>query len=172
MTFKNSKLVLTVLVSITIILAVILAIGIYSIHANNNETSRFLALSSDADEAKIRAQATRLLRRDAVEDLEAFEKLILSEDGIVSLIEMIEEAGQVLNLDMEVVSVNKVDKEDADNPKLVEVVVEGRGSWAETYTFLAAIESLPQRVNFEESNLSKVGGAWNLRVILSINYFN
>ena len=72
MTFKNSKLVLTVLVSITIILAVILAIGIYSIHANNNETSRFLALSSDADEAKIRAQATRLLRRDAADDIEVF----------------------------------------------------------------------------------------------------
>src|SRR3989344_388122 len=172
MNFNNSKLVLAVLVSTSITLVAILSIGIYSIHANNNETSRLLALSSDADEAKVRAQATRLLRRDAANNIEAFEKLILSEEGIVSLIEMIEEAGQVLNIDTEVVSVNKVDQENVNNPKLVEVVVEGRGSWAEAYAFLAAIESLPQRVNFEESSLSKEGGAWDLRAVLSLNYFD
>ncbi|OHA91006.1 MAG: hypothetical protein A2832_00255 [Candidatus Zambryskibacteria bacterium RIFCSPHIGHO2_01_FULL_44_22b] len=172
MTFKNSKLVISILIPTAMALIAILAIGIYSIRANNNETSKLLTLSSDADEAKVRAQATRLLRVKAAEDLEAFERLILSEEGIVSLIEMIEEAGQALNLDTEVVSVNKVDKEDADNPKLVEVVVEGRGAWAEAYALLASLESLPQRLNLEESNLSKVDGAWDLRVVLSLNYFD
>lgn len=169
---RNSKLLIAVLVPITVALLATLVISVYSIRAKNSETAKLLSLSSEADEAKIRAHAIRALRLEAAEDIEAFENLVLSEDKFVSLIETIEEASRALKVDAKVVSVAKADKAASAEPVVIRVVVEAKGSWAGVFTFFRAVESLPYKIMVEESHLAKDNAEWRLRVVISLNSFN
>ena len=171
MTFNNSKLSFIILVLISIVLLAVLILGTYTIQLKNKEASELLNLVDQATEARTLAQSIRMAQNNAAEDLAAFDGLTLSDDKLVSLIEDIEEMGRALGLDASIVSVGKIEDKKSVEPDIIRIVMETQGSWAQTLSFLRAIESLPHRVMIDESSLSKVEAGWHLKIILSLYSF-
>ncbi|MEX2013479.1 MAG: hypothetical protein WD897_01000 [Parcubacteria group bacterium] len=172
MIFKNSKLLLITLSFISVILLTILILGAYNIQLKNKEASELLNLADESAEARTLAQSIRTTQENAVEDLTAFDSLVLSGDRLVPLIDNIERAGRTFGLDTNIVSVAKIEDKESIEPDMIQVVMETQGSWAPTLSFLRAIESLPHRVMIEESSLSRVEVGWRSRIVLSLYSFD
>jgi Tfp pilus assembly protein PilO len=172
MIFNNSKLLLVVSALVSAVLLAVLVLGVYKIEAKNKKTSELLILADHAAEIKILEQSVRIIQNNASEDLELFESFVLSDDKLVSLIESIEGAGGRLNLETSILSVAEVKEKNPVAPKIIRITMETRGSWSGTLSFLRAIESLPQRVIIDESNLSREEVGWRSRIVLSLYSFN
>ncbi len=186
MIFKNSKLLLTILSLVSVVLLATLTLGVYSIRAKNQVVFELLNLVDHAAEAEILARSIRAVQNDAKGDIEAFNNFVFSDDKLVLLIENIEEAGQTLGLDTKIVSVSKIEDKKAVVPDIVRIVMETQGSWAPTLSFFRAIESLPYRVMIDESSLSRVEVGrrldgvgllpdevgWHSRIVLSLYLFD
>ncbi len=172
MIFKNSKLLLTILSLISIILLAVLILGTYNIQLKNKEASELLNLADEAAEAKILSQSIRMMQSNSAEDIAAFGSLTLSGDNLVPLIESIEGAGQTLGLDTKIVSVGKIEDKKSVEPDIIRIVMETQGPWASTLSFLRAIESLPHRVMIDESSLSRDEVGWRLKIVLSLYSFD
>lgn len=172
MTFNNSKLPLIILVLISIIFLTVLILGAYNIQLKNKEASEILNLTDEVAETRVLAQSIRIMQNNAGQDLAAFDNLILSGDKLVPLIEGIEGVGRTLGLDINIVSVGKIEDKKSVEPDIIRIVMETQGSWAQTFSFLRAIENLPHRVMIEESSLLKGEIGWRLKIILSLYSFN
>ena len=172
MIFRNSKLLLTILALVSVMLLATLTLGVYSIRAKNKNVPKLLNLADQAAEMKILVQSVRMIQNDAREDIKAFDNFVFSDDKLVLLIESIEGAGQALGLDTNIVSVGKIEDEKSVTPDIVRIVTETQGPWAPTLSFLRAIESLPHRILIEESSLSRVEVGWRSRIILSLYSFD
>ena len=169
---KNLKFLLVLLLLVALALLAALALGIYSIQAQNKKTSELLQLADQAVEVSILAQSIRIAKNNAVDDLEVFDRITLSNDTLVPLIEKIEETGQTLGLETKIISVSKIEDKKSIEPDIVRIVIEAQGAWGGAFTFLHAIESLPNRVMIDESILSKVGDGWRLRITLVLYSFD
>ena len=107
-----------------------------------------------------------------------FEKITLTSDKTLSLIENIEAVGRSLRLDTEIVSVDKVEGEQASDPAVIRIVIETEGSWAPTLSFIHAIESLPYRVLIDEYTVTLLindvtsDKKWKSRVTLALHTFD
>ncbi|MDO8569626.1 MAG: hypothetical protein Q7R89_02525 [bacterium] len=186
MIFKNSKLLLIILSFISIILLAVLIWETYNIQLKNKEASELLSLADQDAEAELLAQSIRMIQNNAATDIAAFDSLTLSDTNLVPLIESIEGAGQILGLDTNILSVEKIEDKKSVETDIVRIAIETRGSWAPTLSFLRAIESLPHRVMIDESNLSRDeigpasprqggagdGASWRLKIVLSLYSFN
>ncbi|MDO8728919.1 MAG: hypothetical protein Q7K26_03415 [bacterium] len=186
MIFKNSKLLLVTLSLISIIFISILVWETYNIQLKNKETSERRSLADNDAKIESLNQSIRMVQTNATEDLAVLDGLTLSSDNLTPLIENIEGAGQIFGLDSNIVSVEKIEDKKSSEPDIVRIVVETRGPWAQTLSFLHAIESLPHRVMIDESSLvtdevgpasPRQGGAgdgasWRLKIILSLYSFN
>jgi len=172
MILKNLKLLLVALVLISLVLLVTMVWGVYSVQAKNKKTSELLHLADQAVEVAILAQSIRIAQNNAAGDLEAFDRITLSNDTLVPLIENIEEAGQALGLDTKIISVGRIEDKKSIEPDIIRIMVEAQGAWAGTFAFLHAIESLPNRVMIDESSLSQVGNGWRLGITLSLYSFD
>ena len=179
MTSHNSTLPLVTLAFISVVLLVVLVLGAYNIQSKNQKVLKLLALADEAAESRTLAQSIRVLQNNAAEDLMAFDNLTLSDDKLVPLIENIEGMSRALGLDTSIVSVSKIEDKKSVEPDIIRIVMETRGSWAQTLSFLSAIESLPHRVMIEELGLSRVeaspagnGASWRLRIVLSLYSFD
>ena len=179
MIFNNSKLSLTILALVSLVLLAVLVLGAYDIQAKNRKASELLNLANQAAEANTLARSIRMMQDSAAEDLAAFDNLTLSDDKLVPLIEDIEGMGRALGLDTSIVSVGKIEDKKSVQPDIIRIVMETRGSWTQTLAFLSAIESLPHRVMIEELGLSRVeaspagnGASWRLRTVLSLYSFD
>ena len=167
---KNSRLTMIIMVPAVLIFVALFIASIYSIRGKNNETSKLLNTSREADTIEVRAKAVRALRSELTEEFEIFKELVLSEDKIVDLIEIIEGAGVSLGVETKVVSVAKVDAKN-QSPKVIKMIVETNGSWPLTLAMSQALESLPYKVTVEEVSINKDGGEWSSRTVLLLNYF-
>lgn len=172
MIFNNSKVTLAILALVSAVLLTVLILGAYKVQLKNKEASELLNLANQAAEARILAQSIRTAQNDAAEDIAAFDRLALSSDKLVPLIESIEKAGRRLDLDTRIVSVGKMEDKKSVEPDIIRVVMETQGSWPRTLSFLHAIESLPHRVMMEETSLSRVGSGWRLRIVLALYSFD
>ena len=159
-----------IMVPAVLIFVALFISSIYSIRGKNNETSKLLNTSREADTIEVRAKAVRALRSELTEEFEIFKELVLSEDKIVDLIEIIEGAGVSLGVETKVVSVAKVDAKN-QSPKVIKMIVETNGSWPLTLAMSQALESLPYKVTVEEVSINKDGGEWSSRTVLLLNYF-
>ncbi len=171
MIFKNTRLRLIVLSVIALLLLGFLGFDLYNIRAKNDTTSKLLTLADQEAEEKILVQSIRLIQNNAREDIEAFEGIVLSDDGVVRMIESVERAGQSLGLETEIISVEKTGEETLDNPQKIRLVIESNGLWAATFSYLRAIESLPHRVMIEKVDFSKGKDVWHSRIALSLYLF-
>ncbi|GEM_PF-2500432 len=179
MTSNNSTLPLITLVLISVVLLVVLVLGAYNIQSKNQKILELLDLADEAAESRTMAQSIRVLQSNAAEDLATLDNLTLSDDKLVPLIEDIEGMGRALGLETNIVSVGKAEDKKSAEPDIIRIVMETRGSWAQTLSFLSAIESLPHRVMMEELGLSRAetGSAgnrvsWRLRTVLSLYSFD
>ena len=172
MIFNNSKLSLTILALVSLVLLAVLVLGAYDIQAKNRKASELLNLANQAAEASTLARSIRMMQDSAAEDLAAFDNLTLSDDKLVPLIEGIERMGRALGLDASIISVGKIEDKKSVEPDVIRIVMETQGSWTPTLSFLRAIESLPHRVTIEESSLSKAEVNWRSKIVLSLYLFD
>ena len=170
---NGSKPVLILLVVVLAILLAALVFGLYDIKTKNIEISRVINEVDQAAETEGLIQSIKEIQNSASEDLEIFETIVFTSDKLVPLIEAIEEAGNKLGLETKIASVSEIEDKKSDEPKLIRMVIEtSGGSWAATLSFLRAVENLPHRVMVEETNLSKEGESWRLRMTISIHAFD
>lgn len=172
MTSNNSKLFLTILSLLSIVLLVVLILDTYNIRIQNRETSELFNSADRAAETRTLVQSTRLLQSNAAEDLATFDRMTLSGDKLVPLIESIEGAGRALGLKVNIVSVGSMENVKSEGLNTIRIVLNVQGSWASTLSFLRAIESLPHRVMIEESSFSKEDIGWRSRIILALYSFD
>lgn len=172
MILKNSKIFLVTLSLIALVFLASVIFGIYDIKTKNKETSELLNEADRTSETGDLAQSIRTIQMSAEEDLITFEKIVLTNDKLVPLIESVELAGRELGLETKVVSVGKIEDKKPEEPSMIRMVLEVVGPWAETVSFLRAIESLPHRVIIDEASLSEVDVNWRLRITLSLHSFN
>lgn len=172
MTLTSSKIKLTSLSLLALILVLLVFWAIYQIRAENEETSRLLNTVNQAAQNELQAKAVRVLQDTALAEIEAFEDFALSDDRIVAVIENIESAGEALGLDTKIVSVEKIEEGSANEPQRIHLVIESLGSWGRNFSFIRAIENLPHRIFIEDVSLSKEETQWLSRIKLSLYSFN
>ena len=172
MTANPTRSLLIILSLISAILITVLILGTYDIRFKNKEASRLLNLADETTKKEILAQSIRMMQNTALEDIKAFNNIILSDDKLVPLFEDIENSARNLGFDIEISSVEKVKSADSIGLDTIRMVIEARGSWASNLSFLNVIENLPNRVLIDESNLSKQADSWYLRVVLSLYSYN
>jgi len=172
MTLKKTKLLLIVLSLVSATLLALVVFGVYDIKTKNKETSSLLNEADQIAKTGETVQFIRMIRGGELEDINTFNNLVFVNDKLVPLIEDIERAGRKLNLDTRILSVERKSSSDSSKPDAIQMVVEAEGSWASTFSFLQAIESLPHRVMIDELNLSKTGTSWRLRIVLLLYSFD
>ena len=168
MTSSHSKPLLIVLSLISAVLATVLTLGVYSIRLKNKETSELLNRINETTKREVLFQSIRLTQDIAAEDIKAFKDIILSSDKLVLLIENIEASGKTLGLDAEILSVEEIKNTGSIGLQSIRIVIETRGSWAPTLSFLRVVENLPHRVLIDESSILKQTDSWRSKIILSL----
>ena len=172
MILKNSKPFLFIVLSISIGLLVILIMEIYSIKIKDQEASELINLANQDTKVEILAKSIRTIQNNPTDHISTFDALTLSNEKLVPFIESLEEAGQIFDLETDVVSVEKLGGKKAVEPDIIRIVMETRGAWTPTFSFIRAVESLPHRVMIDELNLSKDENYWRLKIVLSFYSFN
>jgi len=172
MILKNSKPFLFIVLSISIGLLVILIMEIYSIKIKDQEASELINLANQDTKVEILAKSIRTIQNNATDDIATFDALTLSNEKLVPFIESLEGAGQIFGLETDVVSVEKLGGKKVVEPDIIRIVMETRGAWAPTFSFIRAVGSLPHRVMIDEINLSKDENYWRLKIVLSFYSFN
>lgn len=169
---KNSKPLLLVCALILVALLAVFILGLYNIRTKNEETVKLLEEINSITELNDLARSIRMVQGDSQSGVVTFENLVLSEEKVVSLIESIEDAGRVLGLETNIVSVEKREGEKASDPDIINITIESRGSWSKVHALLRAIENLPNRVGVDELNIRKTEDGWQSRMAISLFSFN
>ena len=170
MTLRNSKIFIVVLTLISLSLLGVLILGIYVVQVKNNEISELLNTADSVTETRILAQSIRTAQRNALEDIQAFDNIVISEDKLVLFIESIEESGRALDLETNIISVE--DKEESPDVHLINIVIESDGTWTSILSFLRTVENLPNRVMIDKASLYKEGSSWRSRFVLTLYSFD
>lgn len=169
---RNSKIFLIVSLVVSLVLLSGLVLIVYSIVVKNREASELINTADRIGEATILAQSVETIRAQAGADLDALDRLALSSDKLIFLIESVEEAGRDLGLNINISSVERVEDKKSTEPPVFRMMLDTRGSWLSTFVFLKALESLPYRVMMDEINLSRAEIGWQSKIILSIHTFD
>lgn len=169
---KRSRIFVATLSLVSLVLLSALVFGIYDIKTKNKKISLLLSEADRTSETGKLAQSIKTIKTNAGEDLTTFDEIVFTNEKLVPLIENIESTGRSFKLETKIVSVGKIEDKNAVEPDLIRIVLETQGAWAETFVFLRAIESLPQRVMIDDSSLSEVDVNWRLRMTLAIHSFD
>lgn len=166
----NTQIRLISLSLVALALLAFIALNWLKIKNENLETTQILIASGATEKAQREAQTIRNIQISAADDLEAFEKIILTDEKLVPLIENIEETSRILRLDLEITSVEK-SLESEGEPQIIRMAINVEGAWSDIYNFLKAIESLPYRIMIEQVSLEKSGTKWSETLSFSIHSF-
>lgn len=169
MNLNNSKTLLVFLLIVFAGLSAVLVSGVYTIRVKNEKTFRLIAQAESAMETEALIHSIKSAQNQAQDVLADFEEIVFSEEELVYLIESIEDAGDSLNLDTNIVSVDQILE---GPPHEVRIVLETRGAWSSTTSFLKAMENLPTITSISNTNLTKENEGWRLRMDLIIYSFD
>ena len=171
MTISSTKTRIAVLV--LVILGLLGAVGttLYRIREDGQESARLLGEVDSVAGERATAELIKDIRVDAEAEINYFESLALMDTGIVSVIESIEDAGRLLGLSTKTLSVEKVPESDGSKIQKVTLVVETKGTWSGVFSYLKALESLPQRVSISGIEMSKELDGWHSSITLSLFAF-
>lgn len=172
MIFRNSKSIPIILALISVACLAVLVWEFYNIWLQNKNASELISLADHDAQMERLSQSIRVMQSSAAEDLQMFNNLVLSDDKLVTFIENIEDTGKTFDLDTNIVSVEKIEDKKAVEPNIIRIVMETKGAWSSSVSFLRAIESLPYRVNIDELNLSKNENNWHSKLVLSFYSFD
>lgn len=105
-------------------------------------------------------------------NLEALDKISLTKDEIVSLIENLEDTGELLGLSVDVSSVTASENKAASEvSQIVSIAIDSRGSWSRSLQFMQILENLPHKVLVKKVDLTFDQGAWRNNTVLEVNIF-
>lgn len=166
---KNTQIRVGVLALGALALLALFILDMRRLSSENAEIVRLLTEYAEIESEESAVHSIKSLKASSAADIEALEALALNDERIVPLIESIEEAGRVLELELKIVSVDK-DKEDA-SPQLIRIVIEASGTWDSAFALTQAVESLPHRVMIESVSLTKMENVWRERISISLNSF-
>lgn len=166
---SNTFLSITTLVATGSISA--LALIVFDIQATNHKTSELLNTMERISEEEAIIQSARFARSNAAEDIKAFEGLIFKGDKLVPFIEGLEEAGRGLSLETKILSVSKIEDRKAPIPYTIRIIMEVGGSWSGTFSFLRAIENIPNRIVVDDVQTVKDGNGWRTKITFLIYAF-
>ncbi|MEK7461623.1 MAG: hypothetical protein AAB586_00945 [Patescibacteria group bacterium] len=172
MIFKNSKPILIILALVSVVCLTLLIWEVYNIRLQNKNASELISVADNDARIENLSQSIRVMQSSAAEDLKKFDDLVLSGDKLVSFIENIEGTSKIFGLDTNIVSVEKIEDKQAVEPDAIRIVMETKGAWSSSASFLRTIESLPYRVKIDGLNLSKDENDWHLKIILSFYTFD
>ncbi len=168
---KKTRLTIWLLSFAALALLALGLLDLRKVRVKNREASSLSALVEEKSEEEAVVQSVKSVRQRAGAEVEAFENLTLTNDTLVPTIELIEKGGRSLGLSVEIASVEKAEGTTSE-PSKVSIVIETKGSWAGTLSFLKAIESLPHRVIVDNTYFSKEGGLWRSSISVSLYSFN
>ena len=169
---KNSQILLGLLSVVSLALLGLIVFGVYDIRVKNIETSTLLSEAGQVAEIGSIAQSIKVLKSSTIEDVNLLNRLALTNDNLVPLIESIESKGRSLNLVTSIASVERNKAAESTEPDKIRMVIEAEGALAGTFTLLQAIESLPHRVVIDDVSLLEVSEGWHLRVVLLLYIFD
>ena len=172
MTSHHSKSLLIMLSLISVVLLAALTLGVYYVRAQNQETSEMLNIVDQATEVETLTQSIRMIQNSSAEDITALDGFVLSSEKLVSLIEEIEGVGRAVGVDVDILSVEKVENKKTNEQSTIRLSMETHDTWASTLAFIRAMESLPHRVMVEGSTLSREETDWRSRLVLSLYLFD
>lgn len=167
---KKTKLTIWLLSFAAIILLGLALLDLRKVVVENREASSLALTAEEKGREEAVVQSVKVLRQRSGEVVEEFERLTLTNEALVPTIELIESGGRSLGLAVEIASVEK--SGGAGEPSKVRLVIETKGAWSGTLSFLRAVESLPHRVMIENVYFTKEGGQWRSSIAVSLYSFN
>lgn len=168
---RKTRLTIWVLAFAALILLVLALLDLRKVRVENRAVSTLVQVAEEKGQKEAVVQSVKALRQRGGEEIEAFEKMTLSNETLVPTIELIERGGGSLGLEVEIASVDKSEAKPGE-PSKVSLVIESRGSWAGIMSFLKAVESLPHRVMVDNVYFTKEGGQWRSSLSISLFSFN
>ncbi len=165
---KDTILTVSFLGMLVLGMLILLGFSIYQIRGENEETSLLLSAIEKRAEEDALVQSIKSLQKSAEAEILTLEEATISEAELVSVIEKLEEAGRALSLNLEVVSVDKIED---DMPRVL-LALESEGSWQKNFLLLSALEELPYKAVLSEATLSKEGSNWRTRATLTLYLYN
>ena len=168
MSSRNSTVTAILLSVGALALVALLVLSIYYIRVENKKTAELLHAIDTSEAQGLLLQSVRALKSSAGREIEAFEKLVLSADNIVPVIETLEQSGRGLGLDTAITSVTE---EKLGEMAVMRLSIQSEGEWVEHFSFLRAVESLPYRVIFEEVSFIRSGTTWESRFSILLPLF-
>jgi Tfp pilus assembly protein PilO len=155
----------------TIILAIILAAGLYGVYFWYN---RIVEASKEIQADKItfktellNAQGTVQIKNKIAQLTqieEYFAQMYVQSDNVVEFIEYFESLGRETGLDLEILNFNIEDGEGVGQK--VTLSVSALGSWNNVNSFVLAIEKSPYHLVINNLRLSSDGSVWQVRMNL------
>lgn len=171
MTSNRSVVILIVMLLLASGILLFLFLTFYEIQTTNREVSELINTAKLMKEERASIQSARMARNLAAEEVRTLQELTFGADQLVSFIEDLESVGKKLGLDVNIISVNRVDDKKKPIPYIIRISLEAKGGWSGTFSFLQAIENLPYKVIIEEAILLKDEVDWSLRTTVSVPAF-
>ncbi len=163
------------LITLSIVAFALLAFitfSIWKVGKENAETARLANLLEESEVRTNTLQSIQALQISLGSEIEAFEKLTLTNERLVPLIESIENVGRTLKLDLSILSVEKKEGVEGDAFPKIRITIDAQGAWNGVFSLVEAIETLPYRVMIERVTLIKKDLDWSTMIILSLHSFN
>ncbi|MHB1330595.1 MAG: hypothetical protein ACYCY6_01350 [Minisyncoccota bacterium] len=168
----NTILRTTLLSVITLGLGAILAYEMFLISKTTGETSEAVVLIDKytGNDGFVRSVLT--FQEEEKDNLEVLDKVSLTKEEIVFLIEGLEDTGKFLDLNVNISSVTADTNAGAPEAvRIVRVTVDARGNWAQSLQFMELLENLPHKVVVESVDLTHDQGSWRNNVVLKVSTF-
>jgi len=140
----------------TLVLALFVYVGMwYVVSLREGAVRKDIAQQREEYSRRENAVALALVFEDTVADREKLHHYVVSRDGVTSFLELVELVGreQGLVVDTKSVTLEPLEGEDAFESLVVTVAFEG--SYSDTKTMLALMESLPLQVRIQATSLSR-----------------
>jgi hypothetical protein len=164
----NTKSLVSFFSLLIIVLIVLMIFGIRDIRMKEKEVAKLSELIEDRARDEDLIHATRGIRENYREHLETLEEVSLTGAKLVPLIEKIEETGRKLGLEVRIFSVDELEEENAHK---IKIDLGADGEWAQVFSLLRVIESLPEGAIIEDVSFAKNESQWNIKMSIFLYSF-
>jgi len=171
---SNTKTLVIVSFLLSLVLLGLFIFGVFYIRRESQATAALLSTVSKGEGRDTVAQSIRTIQNSSMNEVEALQALVLTDEKLVGFIELIEDLGQGMGLEITITSVS-VDKADetknSTKPTKVHVMIETDGSWSASNGFIYALENLPSHDTIDSVTLSKGTEKWHTSSSITLYSF-
>jgi Tfp pilus assembly protein PilO len=172
---RTKKIV--VILSIGIIVACVIVIGLYFMIQRTSQKLSKLETDIQNKNAQIKAdESLRDLVEESGDDIDTLMKRIIPSNGTVNFIEIIESFARNNGITVAIDTVKEIELNPlSETYESLELIFSTEGSWRSTHHFIELIESLPYKVTINQLGITGTGesasssarwsGAYNIEVL-------